>query len=256
MKQKWNERHPNNKITTDNEREIWEELSHYMSEYLCENEKCWLRKLISDTSVTHKLLTESFAPSMPEHWKDKPRAWLSDLDISRVMKQYEHAFNDFLFLGPSPIDFDACDTWKKDWVWPELKFFDLAKYIEHEPNNYNKIGIVFNLDTHEGEGTHWVSLYIDITCGKIYYFDSNGNVIPSRIKRLVDTIKKQGKEKNIHFTLSQNYPNEHQKQNTECGVYVIFFLIHMLKYNDWSLFKHGKISDDIIFQYRSKFYNQ
>ena len=35
-----------------------------------------------------------------------------------------------------------------------------------------QIGIVFNLDKHDQEGSHWVSMFIDLKRDGIYYFDS------------------------------------------------------------------------------------
>lgn len=256
LKEQWNLRHPNDKIITNNEREIWDELSYYMAKYLCTNEKCWLRKLISDLDIQTAFMYESFAPTMPSHWDKKPNAWLSDMDITRVMKQYESTYDDFIFIGPTPIDYDACDKRKDEWVWPELKFFRLNKYIDYQPIGKTKIGIVFNLDHHTGEGTHWVALFIHVTEGKIYYFDSNGNTIPSKIKKLTDEIKVQGNQRNIKFTLSSNYPKEHQKKNTECGVYVMYFIIQMLLHNNWKHFKKDTITDEEIFKYREKFYSK
>ena len=42
---------------------------------------------------------------MPVEWKTNPTAWLSTIDINKVMKQYEKN-SDFVFLGAVPIDFD------------------------------------------------------------------------------------------------------------------------------------------------------
>ena len=36
------------------------------------------------------------------------------------------------------------------------------------------MGIVFNLDPHDKPGSHWVSMYVDLNNGGIYYFDSYG----------------------------------------------------------------------------------
>lgn len=254
LKEEWNKRHPNNKINSNDPREIWEEMNTYMKHYLCENERCWVRKLISNSDIKRDIFSESFAPSMPHHWKKKPNAWLSDIDISRVMRQFEVAHSDFLFIGPSPIDYDVYDEDKNQYVWPELKDFNLTDYLNKTPPK-SRIGIVFNLDDHKGVGTHWVAMFIHITDRKIYYFDSNGNTIPANIKRLVDRIKSQGKKHNMNFTLSCNYPNEHQKKNTECGVYVLFFLKTMLNENNWKLFKNDRISDEEIHKQRAIFYN-
>lgn len=257
LKHYWNLRHPNNKITSNDYQEIWNLLNLYMNKYLCDNEKCWLRKLVTDLNVQSDIFTESFVPTIPEHWKKDPDAWLSDLDISKVMKQYEHTFNHFYFIGPSPIDYNAYDEVNKKWVWPELKYFDLKKYVNKQPTSKTHIGIIFNLDNHKGKGTHWVALFIDLVNNKIYYFDSNGSSIPRNIKKLTDVIKDQA---NIHFEkkiiLSTNYPNSHQKKNSECGIYVIFFIVNMLLNNNWDLFKNGNIPDKEIFKYRKVYFDE
>lgn len=254
LKSQWNMRHPNQLIKSTDVKDIWNELNTYMKQYLCKNERCWVRKLITNMEIKQNLFHESFAPTMPEHWNDKPYAWLSDMDISRVMRQYEEAYSDFMFIGPSPIDYHVYDSKRQQYVWDELKNFNLQKYLDLRPSK-TKLGIIFNLDTHTGRGTHWVALYIDITQGKMYYFDSNGTSIPANIKRLTDEIKRQGALHDIRFTLSSNYPNEHQKKNGECGVYVLFFISQMLTLNNWSLFKHQQISDEEVHTYRKKFFN-
>lgn len=254
LKYHWNIRHPDNKIISNDYHEIWEELNYYMKLYLCENEKCWLRKLVNDVNIQSNIFDESFKPQMPKHWIDKPRSWLSDLDISKVMRQYEISNKEFTFIGPTPIDYDVCDKETNNWVWPELKNFDLEKYLNKNPS-CKMIGIVFNLDDHKGNGTHWVSLFINIPDNKIYYFDSNGHSIPKNIRKLTNIIKEQGIKHNMNFSLSMNYPNEHQKKNTECGVYVIYFIINMMQKNNWSLFKHGKINDDDIHKYRRIYFS-
>ena len=42
MKKLWNARHPRNKITTNNSKDIWHELRENMSSS-CDRESCWLR---------------------------------------------------------------------------------------------------------------------------------------------------------------------------------------------------------------------
>jgi hypothetical protein len=66
----------------------------------------------------------------------------------------------------------------------------------------------------------------------LFYYDSAGDRIPVRIKRLADRIIKQGKKltptpADIHF--DQNAPVEHQFKDSECGIYSLFFIAHMLE---------------------------
>ena len=47
--------------------------------------------------------------------------------------------------------------------------------------------------------------------------------------KFVEKVIMQGRDMNINFVFDQNYPIEHQYGNTECGVYSIFFIVHMLE---------------------------
>jgi hypothetical protein len=174
-----------------------------------------------------KELLDNFAPESPSEWKKNPNEWLSSIDILEVMNQYEKQYKCFDFLGPSPIDYDTKKLYG-ECVWDELCNFKLQDYIN---KGCNKIGVIFNLDPHYKGGSHWVSLFIKIKCKTIFYFDSAGEPIPAQIHKFVNTVIKQGKELStpIHFKFDQNYPVEHQYGNTECGIYSLFFIIHMLE---------------------------
>ena len=141
------------------------------------------------------------------------------------MKQYEKAYKCFEFMGPSPIDYDTKKMYG-ECVWEELCNFNLKEQIN---KGKFKIGISFNLDPHYLGGSHWVSLFINVKKKTIFYFDSAGEKIPARIMKFVKTVTSQGKNLGIDFKFDQNYPVEHQYGNTECGVYSIFFIAHMLE---------------------------
>ena len=221
----WNARHPDGKIETNDPKEIWNNLRQKMSG-TCNKETCWLKQGFVNGELDGEL-TKSFAPESPSEWNKNPNEWLTSLDIVNVMKQYEEAYSCFEFLGPSPIDYDTHKLYG-ECVWEELCHFNLANQIKDKKT---KIGVIFNLDPHYKSGSHWVSLFINIRKGTIFYFDSVGEKIPDRIKKLVDEITKQGmqQKKPIHFKFDQNHPIEHQYGNTECGIYSIFFIVHMLE---------------------------
>ena len=48
---------------------------------------------------------------------------------------------------------------------------------------------------------------------------------------LVDRIKEQGLALSppIKFEFDQNHPVEHQYSTTECGIYSLYFIVHMLE---------------------------
>jgi len=221
----WNKRHPDRPITSTKSEEIWSQLKYYYTN-ICNKESCWVRQMVKNTKMETELL-DSFAPESPKEWKKNPNAWLSSLDILQVMNQYEKKYKCFEFLGPSPINYDSHHV-NGECVWEELCEFNLADQIKR---GKTKVGVIFNTDPDYKGGEHWISLFINIKKGTIFFFDSAGNPIPKQINKFVKTVTKQGTQltKPILFEFDQNYPVEHQYKNTECGVYSIFFIIHMLE---------------------------
>jgi hypothetical protein len=233
LKHAWNVKH-SDKITGVTPKQIWIQLTDKFPD--CIEESCWSKKLGVNA-------TTEFAPKSPKSWNSDPDEWLSSTDITNVLKQYEKAYDDFKYIGPSPSDFDVIDM--NECVWPELCKFNIHR-------SKPKVGIVFNLDEHEGPGTHWVSLFIDKTKRTMYYFDSTGDPLHPNIKRFTDKVKEQDNK----YKLKQSR-KEHQKGNTECGVYSLFFISTMLKYNDFSMFtKKGIFPDSEMLKLRKKFFNE
>lgn len=253
----------NNKITTNNPNEIWFQLRENLVE--CPTESCWLKELKNKVLI-NKIKKYVFAPKKPPEWKENPNEWLSNIDLFEVMSQYEIKYTNFVFIGPTTIDFDTkLPENNNNCVLNELCNFSLEKYMK---KGKEKIGIIFNLDKHYQSGSHWVSLFIDIENNFIFFFDSAGNKIPKEIDNLVHRITDQGSKLShpIKFNFYQNYPKTHQKGNTECGMYSLFFIITMLTHQIDSkkfknhkeiinFFKKGLISDKYIEKYRNVYFN-
>ena len=225
LRDHWNARHPDSKINTNSPKEIHDKLSEYLKN-ICNNEACWLKQ----KTIFGKLeseLSDSFAPESPPEWKKNPNEWLSSTDITKVMKQYEKAYKCFDFIGPTPINFNTRKLYG-ECVWEELCNFNLEKLIS---KGITKIGIIFNTDPDTQPGQHWISMFINIKKKTIFFFDSTGDPPPKEVKELIDKIIEQGRnlQKPINFKIDSNEGIEHQYGNTECGIYYIFFIVHMLE---------------------------
>ena len=133
----WNARHPDVKITSNSPKEIHRFISEKLSG-VCNKESCWLKQK-AEFGPMQSDMAESFAPESPSEWKKNPNEWLSSIDIMNVMKQYEKAYKCFDFIGPTPIDFDTRKLYG-ECVWEELCNFNLAQQIK---NGKTKIGIIF-----------------------------------------------------------------------------------------------------------------
>lgn len=273
IKDKYNEKH-SNKITETDPKKIWYELKNKLS---CNDDICWLNQ-IDDIVIREQIKKFIFAPKHPPEWKSNPDEWLSNLDIEDVAKQYEISNPEFKMIGPTTIDFDTkLQERGGKCVLEDLCQFYLERFIRAKKT---KIGIVFNLDKHYQSGSHWVSLFIDIPNRYIFFFDSADNPIPSEIWQknlnnkihlpLVNRIIKQGSmlSKPIRFKFYNNRGNCHQRSNTECGMYSLFFIITLLTGKTpftkgkmsmkerRDMFLQKKIPDNVVFEFRKLYFNE
>ena len=225
LRDHWNARHPDVKIESNSPKEIHRQLSEHLRD-ACNNEACWLKQKGAFGHLENDL-ADSFAPESPPEWKKNPNEWLSSVDIMKVMKQYEKAYKHFDFMGPTPINFDSRKLYG-ECVWEELCKFDLEKLIK---KNKTMIGIIFNTDPDNKPGQHWISMFVNIKKKTIFFFDSTGDEAPHEVMELVKRIQKQGLalKRPIQFKFDSNKGVEHQYGNTECGIYSIYFIIHMLE---------------------------
>jgi hypothetical protein len=249
----WNARHPDTKIITNDPKEIHAKLTSLLSG-LCNIESCWIKQHTAFGKVPTEI-TQSFAPKMPTEWKKNPNEWLSSMDIINVMNQYERTYKCFEFIGPSPIDFDTKKLYG-ECVWDELCNLSIENQIK---KGKTKIGIIFNTDTHNNSGEHWVSMFINIKKQTIFFFDSTGDNPQKEITVLVKRIKDQGLKLNppIHFKYDSNEGVDHQRGNTECGVYSLFFIVHLLedKLTEQYLKTH-RLNDKYMEQFRKIYFNE
>ena len=252
MRDLWNSRHPDLPINTNEPYEIWNSLKNYYKK-MCNKESCWIRQLVKNTNMQKDLL-DDFAPESPIEWKTNPNEWLSSVDISEVMKQYERTYKCFEFIGPSPIDFDT-KKMRGECVWEELCNFNLQEQIN---KGKTKIGVIFNTHPHYKSGEHWISLFINVKKGEIFFFDSAGSRVPKKIEKFIQRLIEQGKKlsKPIYFKFDQNYPVEHQYKNTECGIYSIFFIVHMLEDKiTGNYLKTHILKDEYMEKFRKVYFN-
>jgi hypothetical protein len=223
----------------------------------CDNQVCWLRLDIVKELDSDDIQINTFRPKGPT----KKYEWLSTTHINEVIEQYQEAHHDFIFLGAVPYDFDDL---------PILGIADL-NFKELESDGKVKFGIVFNLDEHYKQGSHWVALYVDLVKNQIYFFDSLGKKPMKRIKKFITRITKYMYQKKYNKTLDVNSlldqiknsnnleqvvdTNEslgyllnsdidirfnhiqHQFKDSECGVYSIYFIVKLVS---------GELFDSVI----------
>jgi hypothetical protein len=250
LKKMWNARHPDAPILEKKPKKIWHTLKKNMDK-VCSSEHCWLKQKFSKNKITAELAKYTFAPFAPAAWNKNPNEWLSSVEIEEVMKQHETRMKNFAFIGPSPIDFDKRFIYG-ECVWNELCNFNLKSLIS---KGKNKIGMIFNLDPHYKEGSHWFSTFVDLRKKYVFYIDSTGDSMPKEIRELVNRIIKQAADIGITLTLYEN-KKEHQYKDSECGMYSLFINIQLLygkKTPKWLM--NNRIADKDMMRLRKKYFN-
>lgn len=194
--QSYNKRHKKqisipSKLDDKNRGKLWKDIKSGLKQYSkCDGDHCILNTdVVKD--VKDKEIVEAFRPEMPKTWLKNKNQWLSTVDIEQVMNQYTNNPDlNFEFIGPVPIDFDHKFSFGQ-CVNNELCNFDITKMIAKKKS---KLGVIFNLDPHYMSGSHWTALYVDLTSGGIYYFDSYGVPPPKEVQILMNRIKQQGNQ--------------------------------------------------------------
>ena len=251
LRDEWNKKNVNNKIVSTDINDIWIKLKEKIMN--CTNELCWLDKLV-DSIKQKELKKKNFAPIAPlDEWK-KYNNWLSSTEFNEIMEQYMEVYPEFLYLGPSPIDFDKIVNGK--CIWPTLCNLDV---IKEKQNGKTKFGIVLNLDTNDGGGSHWVAMFIDLNKKFIFYFESTGSTMPKEVKTLMDRVVKQCNSIGIKLKRMDNMKIRHQYGKSECGMYCLYFIITLLEETNTPekfLDKNNRIPDSEMIKLRDIYFNK
>lgn len=248
----WNVRHPDDRIETNDPKEIWTALKSKLKN-ACANEACWIKKIMN--AEPEVVAEDTFAPEAPTSWTRDPDEWLTSDDIEKVMHQYEDKYPAFEFLGPSPSDYNA-PKMAGVCVWEELCNFNLKKYME---SGTQQIGVVFNTDPHTEDGSHWVSIFINLRGNDnyIFFFDSTGWRPQKEIREFIQNVTQQGNSLGIRFKYYENR-KQHQKRNTECGMYCLFMIVNLIEgtRTPQDFMRGDRIPDSHMLEFRNEYFNR
>jgi hypothetical protein len=268
------------KINTNQSKEyIVKELENKLKDK-CNNQVCWLKLDIVKEIDNEDILVNTFRPIGPSKKYD----WLSTSHINDVIEQYQEAHKDFLFLGAVPHDFQEL----------EVLGFNNLDFNDMEKDGKTKIGMVINLDNHNQSGSHWVALFADLKKNQIYFFDSVGKKPSKRIRNFIKIIAKYLHKKNYNSELPidevvdelkkiNNYSdheskqaiknsyykkyiknlsrfdirynsNQHQFDNSECGVYSINFITRLVEGENFDFIINNITKDNEMNQNRKEYF--
>lgn len=210
-------------------------------------ELSFVRALPLSDSEKKTLIQSHLRPEQPVKWQEDPDMWLDSVNIENVMRQYEEAFPAFEFMGPFPIDFAAPDPYNTSGGEKKCLIKEICNLrVEQALKEGTKsIGIIYNLDPHFKDGSHWVANYIDIPRHKCYYFDSYGYEPPKQIATFMKWLTTQDPSMKLMYNARR-----FQLQGSECGMYSMYFIIRMLAGDEFRPFCRRQPRDSVMLDLR------
>lgn len=228
--------------TSGSKAAIWQQIRDAMGDR-CRYESCWMEK--ADLPYEMKVdMAKRFLPKRPKTWDANIHTWLSNFDIDAIMELYEEKHRDFSYLGTVTADcpvsykcelsgFDMCDLYKK---------------------GITRAGIIYNLDTHEKGGSHWVAVFIDLKHGReLSYFDSYGMPPPPLIRKFLERQYRalnaaaargefggRGGGPAVKYVVNKK---RHQRGSSECGVFSINYILQKINGKKMSQISRVRITD-------------
>lgn len=222
------------KIRSNN---IFEQLEDKLSKFVGNNSQHkWIDYLLSKINnnlserTKLKQLCISLLPKKPKEWNKNPYTWLSNFDIEAVLSRYSKAKKyKYYFIGVFSIDFAL--TYKNGSCKINSNCrIDIQDVID---KGCKYMGLVTNLDKHDEPGSHWTSTFFVIDpklkAYGIYYYDSVGNKMPSLTYEYIIDIQNQLEKKYGKRPQSFQNKRQHQRGNSECGMFSIYYQLRWLK---------------------------
>jgi hypothetical protein len=174
------------------------------------DELCLFEKLSKNSLINSKTKYKIFKPDY-----QIPNLGISNFDINKILNPYSDIFKNYKHIGTYPSDVH--------------KIIDFKSTLMNKfSKNLNNFSIVLNTDVYEGPGLHWVVVFVNSKNSTIEYFDSLGQNPNKNIQQILNFIKKIF-DNYYDSKFKIHYNNIiHQKGNSECGIYCIYYVIARL----------------------------
>lgn len=213
---------------------------------------------IIDKEIHHKIDFYNFKPIGP-----KPKEWLSNFDIDKVMQQYRIAYSNFY-----PYRFNMSDMATKP-LYGECALLTTSPVKLYEsslksPNHLTRFGVVINTAKSTASGQHWVCIYIDMSTDEwtIEFFNS----FPQSYKPINDVMMTLLKELEEYSAKLSNTITckivmidsvQHQLSSYQCGVYTLYYIDKRNSGVSYEYFTNPSqpIRDNVIAEFRARIFH-
>jgi len=179
--------------------------------------------------------------------------WLDSGQITHILDNFKTQTNEKFFnMGFGTVDFikPTCD-YKE---FNKLKNVTLNELIK---NGYSTAGAVINTDECNGRGIHWFVVFIDLRNEdeiRLEYYNSVNSEMPVNICEFFKKLRSEYEKSNTKIRpvkICSMLPRNHQKENSECGVYSLYYIRSRLDGISGDDIIKSELSDDVVHEFRS-----
>jgi hypothetical protein len=225
----------------------------------CKSESCVLGKLsgliVSRGAEAEKLLKRALARNFKPHGPRETSELTSNFDLDGTLERWAVEFPDFFPFPFAMMDFAAGGAPLARW--------SLAGILAGERTGgrpMQAVACILNTDVSTGAGKHWVCVFVDARDGRgksadspvtVEYFNSAGNPPPRAMTRWMESAREKligagdikGRGAVAHVETKVVTSVAHQRGDTECGLYALFYIRSRLEGRAPSAFEADRIPD-------------
>lgn len=166
-------------------------------------------------------------------------------------------------------------NWDPTFCPIDVNLFDFQQYggtllqieptkngISYNGQEYKHFGCILNTLKKSGNLSkvgHWVAMYGDFRNNKkntIEYFNSSGNPAPPEVFSFMEQLAQKCTQiRNIPCEAINASNIQHQKSNTECGAYALYYIFSRIVGHSHKDFRTVRIPDDKVTAFRKMILN-
>jgi hypothetical protein len=206
-------------------------------------------EILGDKVILNELL-HNFKPVGPTDY-----SLFNNFHEDSAIRQLAKYDEEFIGLDVNLMDF-------QDYGGSLIKLQPVPEGIRFGNKIGRMFGCVMNTLEHKGDLTkvgHWVALFGNFCSKKlntIEYFNSSGRHAPKQLFAWMEQFAAKCQEVRGIPCIAVNVSNiQHQKSDTECGAYALYYITARLLGITYKKFRESPISDERVNKFRANMFN-
>lgn len=194
---------------------------------------------------------EMIAETLESHFKfpagaarEHPR-WLSNHMIDGTLERWRGIFPNFYYCKFAMADWENCELARYDW----------GPFLAAAPGGATFACVHNTARTSDRSGKHWVTTFIDTrapSAPTVEYFNSTGRPPAAGLARWLGAARDRLARAlgGAQVTLWVNDVDHQEENQTECGVYALYYIRRRLEGTPATFFQQALVPDEAMREFR------